>query len=346
MASVHVLECRAPAQPPALQVVARQLAKPSRGQVLVEVDAASVNPIDAKRAAGYGQRLLAIKGAGRFPMVLGNDLAGVVRAVGPGAAAWRPGQRVYGLLPPGPRGAHAGAVLADARWLRAAPERCASEALAVLPYSFTTAWLALRAAGLDESTAEGKRVLVNGAAGGLGRLALQLLLPWGAKVTAVCSTPDVPACLELGAAEVLDRCRQPLASLPPCFDASLNFGAWSDDAAMLERLQPEALGHATTVHPLLEHFDRLGWIGGLRASWCDARAQRRLLDRRSPRARYRWVTFRPDASALDALDVRLAGRGISLPLGLRVPLDQADCAFAHVREGRPGRALLLPRTCP
>jgi NADPH:quinone reductase-like Zn-dependent oxidoreductase len=307
------------------------------------VQAASVNPIDVKRAAGYGRRLLALKGAGRFPLVLGNDCAGVVRAVASKAGPWRAGQRVYGLVPTGQGGAHCTELLADERWLRPAPDHCSAEQLAAMPYCFTTMFLAVRAAGLEPSNANGRRVLVNGASGGLGRLALQVLVPWGAKVTAVCSTPDVQACLDLGAEEVLDRRVRPLTSLTSRFDATLNFGAWSDDPSMLERLKPDALGHATAVHPLLENFDRLGWIGGLRATLRDLSRQRRALKQRSPQARYQWVTFKPDRAALDTLQSMLAADAVSLPIGLAVPLEQAAAAFAHVHERRPGRALLLPR---
>jgi NADPH:quinone reductase-like Zn-dependent oxidoreductase len=283
-------------------------------------------------------------GAARFPLVLGNDFAGVVRAVGPNAGPWQPGQRAYGLVPTGRQGAHRTDVLADTRWLRPAPDHCSSEQLAALPYCFTTMALAVRAVGLQPSTARGRRVLIAGASGALGRLAMQLLVPWGARVTAVCSTPDVQACADLGAEDVLDRRIRPLSSLPTQFDASLNFGSWSDDASMLAKLKPDALGHATAVHPLLENFDGLGWIGGLGATLRDLSRQRRLLKLHSPHARYRWVTFKPDRAALDTLQSMLIARAVELPIGLAVPLQQAAAAFAHVQERRPGRALLLPRT--
>ena len=78
-----------------------------KGEVVVRVEASSVNPIDVKRAGGYGRRLLRLKGAGTFPLVLGNDIAGVVESVGEGVGDWRPGDRVMGLVPTGKGGAHA-----------------------------------------------------------------------------------------------------------------------------------------------------------------------------------------------------------------------------------------------
>src|SRR4051794_7678654 len=93
------LLCLEPALPPRLQVRTGEMPELRRGQVLVRVEATSVNPIDTRRSGGYGQRLLGLKGAGRFPLVLGNDLAGRVETVGPGVSTLAPGQRVYGLVP-------------------------------------------------------------------------------------------------------------------------------------------------------------------------------------------------------------------------------------------------------
>ena len=77
--------------------------KPGPDEVEIAVEAASVNPIDV-RAAGYGQRLLSLMGASRFPMTLGNDFAGVVTAVGSGrASGFAIGERVYGVKPPSKR---------------------------------------------------------------------------------------------------------------------------------------------------------------------------------------------------------------------------------------------------
>jgi NADPH:quinone reductase-like Zn-dependent oxidoreductase len=318
--------------------------EPSSGQVLVRVEATAVNPIDAKRSTGYGRRLLALKGAARFPLPLGNDLAGVVQAVGPGDASFTVGDRVYGLIPTGPQGAHASLVLAQAQHLRAAPANHTSAELAALPYNFTTLWLALKGAGLHANNAKGKEVLVHGASGGLGQLALQVLNRWGARVTAVCSTAHVQMCRDLGAAVVVDRKRQALSTLPVGFDVSLNFAAWADDATLISRLKPGAMGYATTVHPLLDSIDSLGWIQG---GWHVGRtflAMRGLAKAAGgPGTRYAWTIFQPKAEALNALHgLLLANVGLHLPIGMTASLAQGELAFAHVAQQRAGRAILKP----
>lgn len=311
---------------------------PSRHQIVVRVQATVVNPIDAKRASGYGRRLLSLKGAGSLPRVLGNDFAGVVGAVGPDVRAFREGDRVFGVVPTGPRGAHSSHVWVDARWARPAPKEASFESLAVLPYSFTTAWRAIEGIGLDEANARGRRVVILGAGGGLGRLATWLLSSWGADVTAISHASDEQMCLALGARAFVPHDVDWPRQLARRFEASLNFAAWDLDARLTGCLAPSALGQATTVHPLLENFDRNGWSKGALASLRAYRTARADMRRRAPHARYSWTLFAPNEAALDAL---VAGRP-ELPIGAAYDLAEAAAAFAHVAAGRPGRAVLLP----
>ena len=82
--------------------------RPGPDEIEIAVEAASVNPIDVRRAAGYDRRLLSLMGGSRFPMALGNDFAGVVAAVGSGrASGFVIGERVYGVKFPSRDGTHA-----------------------------------------------------------------------------------------------------------------------------------------------------------------------------------------------------------------------------------------------
>lgn len=342
MSTARQLLCIAPGDPARFVIRPHDVTAPGRGQVLVRVEASCVNPIDAKRSTGYGQRVLKLKGAGNFPQVLGNDLAGIVQSVGDGDTPFKPGDRVFGLLPTGPQGAHASLVLAQAKHLRAAPASCTSPELAALPYTFTTLWLALQSVGLHQDNAKGKEVLVHGASGGLGQLALRVLTRWGARVTAVCSTAQVQLCRDLGAEVVVDRTRRALSTLPNCYDVSLNFAAWPDDATVVSRLKPGAMGHATTVHPFLGSIDAHGWVKGgwqLYRAWSAMRGLAKASG--GTDTRYAWTIFQPNADALDALrELLLANIGLHLPIGLSVPLAQGEQAFVHVAQQRAGRAIL------
>jgi len=329
--------------PPALAVRSTAMPALAAGQVLVRVEATSVNPIDVKRASGYGRRLLGLKGAATLPLVLGNDVAGIVQEVGPGVSALSKGQAVFGLVATGRApGAHASHVVVPQDQLLAAPKGASSTDLAVLPYSFTTMWLAVMSTGLCRSNATGVRVLVNGANGGLGRLALHLLRGWGSRVTAICAQGTRKDCIVLGAELALERAPGTIESLPSDYGAVLNFGGWDDDASLASRLDADAFGHATTVHPLLANFDRLGWLRGAIASRCDWTRVRSRVAERAPDARYAWTVFKPDRGALGALATSVRELGLSLPVGLVVPFVHATAAFAHVASGRTGRAVLLP----
>src|SRR6185312_14348675 len=95
-------------------------------------------------------------------------------------------------------------ILVKAALVLQAPDGSNLQALAALPYSFVTMWLAVRGAGLTRHNAAGKRVLIHGASGGLGTLALQMMSAWGASVTAIARPADFAACREAGALEVVD----------------------------------------------------------------------------------------------------------------------------------------------
>ncbi len=314
--------------------------RPAGDEIEVAVAAASVNPIDVRRAEGYGRRLMSLLGAGKFPLVLGNDLAGTITAVGSRVSTFKVGDLVYGVKPASAEGTHANHVLLKAAHVVAAPQGRALPALAAIPYSFVTMWLAVRGAGLTRENAAGKKVLVHGAAGGLGTLALQMLSTWGARVTAIARPAAFDACREAGAAEVVDGTDKPFASLDCSFDATLNFATWDDDLALVARLRDGALGHATTVHPMLGNLDRLGWLRGALRTISQKRRHRRALPKGA--TNYTWVLFRPEKAALADLSQFVEQNRVSLPIGLRKPLAEAAEAFDHVRNGRPGRALLLP----
>ena len=340
METKTALFCLGPAGKGAFEV--RQVPRgiPAADEVEIAVEAASVNPIDVRRAEGYGRRLLSLLGAGKFPMVLGNDFVGTVANSRAHASAVKLGDRVYGLKPASVDGTHASHVLVKAAYVLHVPAGGHQEALAALPYSFVTMWLAVRGAGLTRENAAGKKVLVHGAAGGLGTLSLQMLSTWGAKVTAIARPPTLAGCLQAGAAEVLDVSKESFSSLDRTFDATLNFATWDDDLALVRCLRDGALGHATTVHPLLGNFDRYGWVRGALKSFSEKKSHRAALPKGT--RKYAWTLFRPDSAALSELGQLVEQRRLSLPIAVRKPLPDADEAFDHVRKGRPGRAVLTP----
>ena len=311
---------------------------PGPGEVLVQVQAASINPIDVRRRSGYGRRLMTLLGAGRMPLVLGNDFAGIVCAVGRGITTLREGDAVFGAKPPSCAGSHASHVTVRAAHavLQCAALDAAGHAL--LPYNYLTVRRALAGAGINEASARGRAVLVHGASGGLGLLAIPMLHALGANVTAVASRA-LPACRAAGANEVVDRCVTPIHALGSRFAATLNFANWDDETQLLELLAARALGHASTVHPLLAQIDRNGLFFGAIGAMRTKRQMRRLAPTGSL---YDWTIFRADPSAMSSLRL-FAARGAPSPMHTCYRLDQVATAHDHVEQRLAGRAVLLPQ---
>jgi NADPH:quinone reductase-like Zn-dependent oxidoreductase len=171
---------------------------PRRGQIVVEVHASSVNPLDWMLRNG----VVHAQQDGSFPKVFGADFSGTVEAVGEGVTRFVRGTAVYGNASPmgGGQGAHAERVAVAAERVHRMPPGLSYEEAAALPVAALTALDGLRQCG----DVRGKTVLVNGATGGVGHLAVQIAHARGAMVTAVCSAAHADRARELGAVKVID----------------------------------------------------------------------------------------------------------------------------------------------
>jgi NADPH:quinone reductase-like Zn-dependent oxidoreductase len=172
-----------------------EVSRPQRGEgeVLVQVRAAGVNPIDWKFRSGQLRAFMPLE----LPHILGLDLAGTVSEVGPDAAGFAVGDEVFGRG----QGAYAEYATALAHSIAQKPEALSFEQAATLPVGGVTAWWGLfETAGLES----GQRLLVHGGAGGVGGLAVQLGRWKGAHVIATTSTRNIDFVRSLGADEVVD----------------------------------------------------------------------------------------------------------------------------------------------
>jgi NADPH:quinone reductase-like Zn-dependent oxidoreductase len=171
---------------------------PRQGEVVVAVKASSVNPVDWKVRNGDMRFISGF----RFPKVYGCDLAGVIHALGPGVKGFSLGESVYGIarIMFGKQGAHAEKVAIAASRLRRMPNNLTFEQAAALPIAALTALNGLRQCG----DLNGRRVIINGATGGVGHVALQIARAGGAHVTAVCSGRNIERAKTLGAEQVID----------------------------------------------------------------------------------------------------------------------------------------------
>jgi len=177
--------------------------------VLIKVRAASVNPLDEGLIRGGGRMVNGL----RKPKItrLGVDVAGQVEAVGRNVTQFKPGHEVFGtcIRDPQdsalrvwmPQGAFAEYACAPESALVTKPDNVTFEQAASVPVAALTALQGLRDKGHLQP---GQKVLINGAAGGVGTFAVQIAKSFGAEVTGVCSTKNVDTVRFIGADHVID----------------------------------------------------------------------------------------------------------------------------------------------
>jgi len=168
---------------------------PGRGELLVDVHAASINAADWKmRAGGYGQ-------ATRFPYVLGRDFSGVVAGLGEGVSDFKVGDPVFGVCDVGQDGAYAEKIAIKAPIVASKPAALTHAQCAALALTGLTALVSI------EDTLElarGETILIQGGAGGVAGFAIQLAKHIGARVVTTASATNHDYVRGLGADEVID----------------------------------------------------------------------------------------------------------------------------------------------
>ena len=188
--------------PESLLDVEIEVPEPSGRDLLVEVQAVSVNPVDTKRRAAGTRPATELK-------VLGWDAAGVVVAAGPQAKLFKAGEKVYYAGSNQRPGANSQLHLVDERIVGRKPTNLSFAEAAALPLTTITAWEAMfERMGISKSGADaGKRLLILGGAGGVGSIAIQLAIKLARlKVIASASRPDSVAWARaLGAEAIVDH---------------------------------------------------------------------------------------------------------------------------------------------
>ena len=239
------------------QVSVRELAVPGAkpGEVLVEVNAASINPLDLQLVSGAMQGYFPLE----TPFILGTDFAGTVAA---DAGVLRRGQRVFGRLEPlpveghpfGRTGALGNLVSVPVASLAEMPDSLTMETAAALPTAAGKGWKAIHEAGKLQA---GQTVLIHGAAGGVGGFAIQFAFQAGARVIATTSGANLDYVRKLGAAEVIDYTTSDFSSQVQGVDLVLDtvggdtqdrsFNVLRKDGTLLSIAQPPDEGKAAAA---------------------------------------------------------------------------------------------------
>ena len=284
--------------------------EPGPGRVLVKVRAAGINPGEAKIREGA----LPERWPATFPSGQGTDFAGIVERAGSGVTAFAPGDEVIGWVDT--RSSQAEYVAADAANLAAKPAAVPWEVAGAIPVAGFTAWAMVRAVG----TGNGDTVVVSGAAGGVGSLAVQLARRAGAAVIGLASPSNhdwlarhgvIPVAYGAGAAE---RIRD--AAGGQDIDAFLDaFGGDYVELALGDlKVSPERVD-------TIVRFDAVEKYG-IKAEGNAAGAS---------------------ASTLTELAGLVAAKELEIPLAHTYPLAQVREAFAQLAKGHVrGKIVLIP----
>uniref|UniRef100_A0A182LVT1 Enoyl reductase (ER) domain-containing protein n=1 Tax=Anopheles culicifacies TaxID=139723 RepID=A0A182LVT1_9DIPT len=248
-------------------------------QLLVKVKASSVNPIDVAMINGYGASVLnAMRckdGGIEFPLVLGRDFSGeiVQKGLGISSRELEVGDEVWGVVPVHLQGCHADYVVVEKYCLFKKPSNLSKIDASAILYAGLTAWSGLYITGhlgdllgaiSPVGGGAGKKVLVLGAAGGVGTLAVQMLLAEGVEVFATCAPDAMQMIHNLGVKYVLDYTDpahvQNVASVGR-FDIVLDCaGKGTDYANEIPWLFDQ---YITFNSPVLKNIDADGFAAGM-----------------------------------------------------------------------------------
>ncbi len=277
---------------------------PGEGEVLIRVAAASINPIDYKMRSGVMHHMFPVE----FPAILGFDLSGIVRAVGPGVTSLAPGDRVFGRA----MRAYAELCVVKAEQLAKIPEGLDLVEAAALPLVLDTGDQLIR---LGTNIQAGQTVLITGAIGGVGRSAVWTAKQAGATVIAGVRTKQLEEAKTIGADRVI---------------------ALDDKDAMAKLGLLDAVADTVggeTGNQLLAHIKPGGILGTVVGPPTDAALH--------PTVRIGMVGAKPDPVRLLEMARAVVAGKLTIPIDRMIPLADAGEGQAAAEKGGIGKVLLL-----
>lgn len=281
-----------------------EVAKPTLqdSSVLIEVHAASLNPIDNILRAGYLRQMLELS----FPHVKGYDVSGTVVEVGKDVQSVKVGDNVFARPNQEDAGAIAEFARIQERELAIKPANLSHEEAASVPLAGLTAWQALVTKGCVK---EGDKVLIHAGSGGVGTLAIQIAKHFGAFVATTTSAKNADMVKDLGADLVIDYNAQ-------------NF----EDAVSDYDLVIDTIGGET-----LERSFKVLKKGGVLVS-VKGQDNNGLAEKYG--VRFEWFFMSPDGEMLTELAALISVGTIKTVIDSTYPMDQSAQAFDHLATGR------------
>jgi alcohol dehydrogenase len=294
--------------------------------VLVEVHAAGVNPLDLKIRNGEFKLVLPY----RLPLILGNEAAGVVLRVGPRVQRFKAGDEVYARPDKGRIGTFAERIAIDQADVALKPKTLGIEEAASIPLVALTAWQAL----VDRAKLKrGEKILIHAGSGGVGTIAIQLAKHLGARVAATTSSANLDFVKSLGADVGVDYKSEDFEEALQDYDVVLN----SLDARTLRKslnvLKPGGKLISISGPPDPEFAQEMGLNWGVRqVTGLLSYRIRKAAKRRG--VSYSFLFMKASGDQLREIGA-LVDAGALRPVVDRVyPIESIEEALAHVESGR------------
>ncbi|WP_429806715.1 NADP-dependent oxidoreductase [Ensifer sp. B1-9] len=301
--------------------------RPARGEVLVRVYAAGLNPIDYKTRQG------ALRVVQRYPLpiVMGNELAGVVEELGEDVTSFTPGDRVFARMPKDAMGGLAEYAVVPAKLLARMPASIDFCTAAGVPLAGLTALQALRN---ELDVKQGNRIFISGGAGGVGTFAIQLAKRLGAEVTTTASARGRALVEELGADVVIDyttqRFEECLHDMDGVFDL-LGGEALERSFGVVKR-GGKVVSIAGMPEPETARKDLGGGVFLTALFWLASYRIRAVA--RKHDATYRYLFMHPDGAELAGLADLIETKAVRPVIDRVFPFKHVSEAFAYLESGR------------
>lgn len=294
--------------------------------VLVQVHAASVNPLDVKTRDGKLKTLLKY----RFPLVLGNDLSGVVSAVGSQVTRFKKGDAIYARLDKERIGAFAEFAVVREGAAALKPTNVTFEEAASLPLVALTAWQALVQIGKLRAD---QRVLIHAGSGGVGSIAIQLARHLGATVYTTVGQRNVELVKRLGADVPIDYRSVRFEDVAKDCDVVLDSAGGDTLVRCFECVKPGGVVVSIGSTPSAA-FARSWGLNPIIVLAITVMSRKATAAARRHKARYEYLFMRADGEQLRDI-TRLVESGAIKPLVDKVfPLEQVREALSYSESGR------------
>ncbi|WPN20876.1 NADP-dependent oxidoreductase [Pseudomonas marginalis] len=294
--------------------------------VLVQVHATSVNLLDLKIRTGEFKLILPYS----FPLILGNDLAGVVVRVGASVRRFKPGDEVYARPPQARIGTFAELIAVDENALALKPENLSMEEAAALPLVALTAWQVL----VDSARLkQGQKVFIQAGSGGVGSVAIQLAKHLGAFVATTTSTANVEWVKALGADVVIDYKTQKFEQVLQDYDVVLNSLGADELEKSLTILKPggQLISISGPPTPAFAQAQKLPWVVGLVMRLLSSGIRRKA---RNKKVSYAFVFMRASGAQLDKITALVESGSIKPVIDRTFTFDSTADALSYVEQGR------------